>query len=199
MFSAAMVIASNAAAPECECGSGMLCCKVYALPELAKPPGVRHDRISAAWGFISACAPVFPCARVEPGQTSSNISARTGSQTLLTDDRGRTSMAERAGSTTLRNAMTEPSPVWLKTRPWFSGRGGILLEENKEGSRARSFVYHPTIPSHTESLTPWRRRRNSNVPVFGISSKALSRACSNRAVSRGFASSIEGKDFFHAL
>jgi hypothetical protein len=40
-------------------------------------------------------------------------------------------MAQRTASTTLRNSMIEPSPVRLKTRPWFSGRD-ILLEENKE-------------------------------------------------------------------
>jgi hypothetical protein len=63
MFSTAMVITSNAAAPGCECGSGTLCCKVYALPELAKPPGVRLDENIGGLGFyigLRAGLPVRP-------------------------------------------------------------------------------------------------------------------------------------------
>ena len=40
MSSASLFITHYSAAPGRECGSCTLCCKVYALPELEKPPGV---------------------------------------------------------------------------------------------------------------------------------------------------------------
>jgi hypothetical protein len=40
MSSTAMLLTSYSAAPGRECGACTLCCKVYALPEFAKPPGV---------------------------------------------------------------------------------------------------------------------------------------------------------------
>jgi hypothetical protein len=46
-----------------QCGSGTLCCKVYALPELAKPPGVRLDENIGGLGFyigLRAGLPVRP-------------------------------------------------------------------------------------------------------------------------------------------
>ena len=39
-MSSAMVVTPYAAAPGRACGPCTLCCKVYALPELEKPPGV---------------------------------------------------------------------------------------------------------------------------------------------------------------
>jgi hypothetical protein len=52
MSFASMVVTPYAAAPGRQCGACTLCCKVYALPELEKPPGVwcRH------------CAPGKGCA-----------------------------------------------------------------------------------------------------------------------------------------
>ena len=43
-MSSTMVVTPYAAAPGRACGALHLCCKVYALPELEKPPGVwcRH-------------------------------------------------------------------------------------------------------------------------------------------------------------
>lgn len=52
MFSTATVLTSYTAASGRECGSCTLCCKVYALPEFAKPPG--------AW--CKHCAPGKGCA-----------------------------------------------------------------------------------------------------------------------------------------
>ena len=52
MSSTAMLLTSYSAAPGRECGACTLCCKVYALPEFAKPPGV----------WCKHCAPGKGCA-----------------------------------------------------------------------------------------------------------------------------------------
>jgi hypothetical protein len=52
MSSTAILLTSYSAAPGRECGACTLCCKVYALPEFAKPPG--------AW--CKHCAPGKGCA-----------------------------------------------------------------------------------------------------------------------------------------
>ena len=51
MSSTAMAVTPYAAAPGRECGSCTMCCKVYALPELGKPPGVMVQALRAGKGL----------------------------------------------------------------------------------------------------------------------------------------------------
>lgn len=63
MSSTAMVLTSYTAAPGRECGACTLCCKVYALPEFAKPPGVWCKHCAPGKGCAIHEAPPDQCRR----------------------------------------------------------------------------------------------------------------------------------------
>ena len=56
-----MVVTPYVAAPGRECGTCTLCCKVYALPELEKPPGVWCKHCAPGKGCKIYDAPPDPC------------------------------------------------------------------------------------------------------------------------------------------
>ena len=61
MSPTAMFLTSYTAAPGRECGACTLCCKVYALPELAKPPGVWCNHCTPGKGCAIHDAPPDQC------------------------------------------------------------------------------------------------------------------------------------------
>ncbi len=124
-----MVVTPYVAAPGRECGTCTLCCKVYALPELEKPPGVWCKHCAPGKGCKIHDAPpdpcrLFNCLWMTDGKCRTN-GGRTGRNSCFRS-------FPRTASSTAKSIRVRPAPG--AGQPYYDGlrtMSTTLLDERR--------------------------------------------------------------------
>jgi hypothetical protein len=161
-----MFITPYSAAPGRECGSCTLCCKVYALPELGKPPGV----------WCKHCAPGKGCAIHEapPDQCRQFFCLWMTDGTMPAEwkpDRARFVLSIYPTNGFIYGQVDPGSPGAWRRAPYFDGLCAMaktLLEQKRHVIMFVGDQATLVMPDETLSLGAMTANDNFRIePAFG--------------------------------
>ena len=166
MSPTAILLTSYSAAPGRECGACTLCCKVYALPEFAKPPGV----------WCKHCAPGKGCAIHEapPDQCRQFFCLWMTDGTMPAEwkpDQARFVLSVYPTNGFVYGQVDPGAPGAWRRAPYFDGLRGMakkLLEQKRHVIMFVGDQATLVMPEETLSLGAMTANDNFRIePAFG--------------------------------